>query len=193
MRTLLQQVATVDVQPWINKFNAGANTHAGTDGAIDFLVWVVRNDRNSPSNAADTLMRDHVGSAALLPFAKVLASLGRSLGTDRVREICTTLIEQNSSASVQAQAIHSRAQLVLRDRNATAAAKAKAEQDLLRIPELVPGSILALKVEGPKFQEQRLQIGMVAPDIIAEDLDGTEFKLSDYRGKVVVIDFWGDW
>lgn len=38
-----------------------------------------------------------------------------------------------------------------------------------------------------------LQIGKVAPDIEGPDLDGTVFKLSDYRGKVVMIDFWGDW
>jgi cytochrome oxidase Cu insertion factor (SCO1/SenC/PrrC family) len=38
-----------------------------------------------------------------------------------------------------------------------------------------------------------LEIGNVAPDIVGEDLDGKQFKLSDYRGKVVVIDFWGNW
>jgi hypothetical protein len=37
------------------------------------------------------------------------------------------------------------------------------------------------------------QIGTVAPDIEGEDLDGNRFKLSDYRGKVVVLDFWGHW
>ena len=26
-----------------------------------------------------------------------------------------------------------------------------------------------------------------------EDLAGVEFKLSDYRGKVVFLDFWGHW
>jgi ATP-dependent Clp protease ATP-binding subunit ClpA len=36
-------------------------------------------------------------------------------------------------------------------------------------------------------------IGKVAPDIEGEDIDGKKFKLSDYRGKVVVIDFWGNW
>jgi cytochrome oxidase Cu insertion factor (SCO1/SenC/PrrC family) len=38
-----------------------------------------------------------------------------------------------------------------------------------------------------------LEIGKVAPDIEGVDLDQVPFKLSDYRGKVVVLDFWGDW
>jgi hypothetical protein len=47
--------------------------------------------------------------------------------------------------------------------------------------------------DGKLFVIRHLQIGKTAPDIEAEDLDGVEFKLSDYRGKVVVLDFWGDW
>lgn len=43
------------------------------------------------------------------------------------------------------------------------------------------------------FELRNLSIGKTAPDIIGEDVDGTPMKLSDYRGKVVVIDFWGDW
>jgi hypothetical protein len=43
------------------------------------------------------------------------------------------------------------------------------------------------------FELRNLRIGKTAPDIEGEDLDGVKFKLSDYRGKVVVIDFWGDW
>jgi hypothetical protein len=38
-----------------------------------------------------------------------------------------------------------------------------------------------------------LRVGKEAPEIKAPDLDGKEFKLSDYRGKVVLLDFWGDW
>ena len=37
------------------------------------------------------------------------------------------------------------------------------------------------------------EIGNQAPEIAGEDIDGVAFKLSDYRGKVVVLDFWGDW
>jgi len=35
--------------------------------------------------------------------------------------------------------------------------------------------------------------GRPAPDFEAVDLDGKAFKLSDYRGKVVLIDFWATW
>ena len=47
--------------------------------------------------------------------------------------------------------------------------------------------------EGALFELNNLSIGLTAPDIEGEDFDGTSFKLSDYRGKVVVLDFWGDW
>jgi hypothetical protein len=36
-------------------------------------------------------------------------------------------------------------------------------------------------------------IGSVAPEIDGEDIHGERLKLSDYRGKVVVLDFWGHW
>jgi len=39
----------------------------------------------------------------------------------------------------------------------------------------------------------RNRLGMVADEIEGRDLDGVAFKLSDYRGKVVVLDFWGFW
>jgi hypothetical protein len=37
------------------------------------------------------------------------------------------------------------------------------------------------------------RLGEVAPDIVGEDLDGLPLRLSDYRGKVVAVDFWGNW
>ena len=40
---------------------------------------------------------------------------------------------------------------------------------------------------------KNLSVGMPVPDIEGEDTDGVAFKLSDYRGKVVLIDFWGHW
>lgn len=41
--------------------------------------------------------------------------------------------------------------------------------------------------------KESLKIGEVAPEIVGVDLNGKPMKLSDFRGKVVVLDFWGDW
>jgi thiol-disulfide isomerase/thioredoxin len=38
-----------------------------------------------------------------------------------------------------------------------------------------------------------LRVGGVAPEIDAQTLDGTRMKLTDYRGKVVMLVFWGSW
>lgn len=55
------------------------------------------------------------------------------------------------------------------------------------------GRPVADVVDGAIFELKNLVVGKEAPDIVGEDIDGVDFKLSDYRGKVVMLDFWGDW
>lgn len=52
---------------------------------------------------------------------------------------------------------------------------------------------LAEAAKNDLFEIRNLAIGKVAPEITGEDIDGKAIKLTDYRGKVVVIDFWGHW
>ena len=54
-------------------------------------------------------------------------------------------------------------------------------------------SDLAKDAEAELYEIRGLAIGKTAPEITGEDLNGRPMKLSDYRGKVVVLDFWGDW
>ena len=37
------------------------------------------------------------------------------------------------------------------------------------------------------------EVGKPAPEIRGLDINGKRFKLSDYRGKVVVLAFWAHW
>ncbi len=53
-------------------------------------------------------------------------------------------------------------------------------------PALLAPQIVPAEQAGPT-------IGQIAPEISGEDIDGETCKLSDYRGKVVVLDFWGNW
>jgi hypothetical protein len=52
---------------------------------------------------------------------------------------------------------------------------------------------IGAQAKGELFEMRHLSIGKTVPEITAEDIDGVNFKLSDYRGKVVLLDFWGNW
>ena len=54
-------------------------------------------------------------------------------------------------------------------------------------------STLGASAAANLFEIRNLGVGKVAPDIDGEDIAGVPFKLSDYRGKVVMLDFWGFW
>jgi hypothetical protein len=40
---------------------------------------------------------------------------------------------------------------------------------------------------------KNLKVGKPIPEIEGPDMDGKTFKISDYKGKVVLLDFWGHW
>lgn len=46
------------------------------------------------------------------------------------------------------------------------------------------------RAESPAIMTEGPRVGTIAPDIEGEDFEGKHFKLSDYRGKVVVVSFW---
>ncbi len=68
------------------------------------------------------------------------------------------------------------------------------EQCVQKFADVAYGRSTLGQVAAGELNELRnLIIGKTAPEIVGTDFDGAELKLSDYRGKVVVIDFWGDW
>jgi thiol-disulfide isomerase/thioredoxin len=56
------------------------------------------------------------------------------------------------------------------------------------------GDTLSLKPLPEKLPARpTLLPGSPAPDFSFKDLDGRQWRLSDFRGKVVLLDFWGTW
>ena len=60
-------------------------------------------------------------------------------------------------------------------------------------PRLQRGKTLGQQAEEQLKLVKKFGVGKSAPEIAAQDTDGVDFKLSDYRGKVVLLDFWGHW
>jgi hypothetical protein len=56
--------------------------------------------------------------------------------------------------------------------------------------KLPGGDTVAERAKAELFEIGDLSVGKEAPDIEGEDQDGKRFKLSGYRGKVVLLDFW---
>jgi hypothetical protein len=59
--------------------------------------------------------------------------------------------------------------------------------------KLAGGGTVAERAESELFEIRHLAVGKQAPEMEGEDQDGRRFKLSDYRGKVVLIDFWSEY
>jgi hypothetical protein len=56
--------------------------------------------------------------------------------------------------------------------------------------ELSGDETVAEQAKAGLFEIRHLSVGKESPDIDGEDQDGKRFKLTDYRGKVVLLDFW---
>ena len=72
-------------------------------------------------------------------------------------------------------------------------ARAPALERYRQVAANFPSTKYGRRAGGQVFKVERLQIGMVAPEIVGKDIDGNDMKLSDFKGKVTVIDFWGFW
>ncbi len=68
------------------------------------------------------------------------------------------------------------------------------ERMLESFPDVeLDGGTLGKIAQEALFAIRHLSVGRRAPEIEGEDILGHEFKLSDFRGKVVMLTFWGHW
>lgn len=193
MAELRKHLQAVDNKAFAERALASAAEFTG-DERVPFLAWALQN--GSPDIAktvAAQLLADHVGSRALLPVVEMGSMLLQKLGQDGGREFLAAVASKASDREVKAYATYWPAMFGMRAKDADEATKAALQKQIDAARQLAEGTLLADRIDAPQFVKDRLQIGMVAPDIEGEDMDGVPFKLSDYRGKVVVLDFWGFW
>ena len=67
------------------------------------------------------------------------------------------------------------------------------DKALQGLKEIVPNSKYFSNFDTKLEQFRRLAVNAVAPELAFNDPSGKPIKLSDYRGKYVLIDFWASW
>lgn len=171
--------------------------------ALRSLGWLLSYDPGGEeiARAVDSLGTDLLQSEQMATICQSLRYRPWPVGNKLLR----TLLEKNRHRTVQGHARYSLAQSLQAEAERTgqvnpraAALNEEAERLLKEVVEQfadVPdfGATLGKTAAAQLFELRNLAIGRTAPEIEGEDIDSKPFKLSDYRGKVVLLDFWGTW
>ncbi|MEM6674218.1 MAG: TlpA disulfide reductase family protein [Planctomycetota bacterium] len=177
--------AWAEVKPRVVEASA---EFAGTPGAVPFLLWTVGASVRTPHHdeaiaAMETLLEDHASDERTVRVARSLPRYTRSLGVEQAVELAAAF--EGTCPGDEAKAAFRFAGV--RSKRLTGKELADA---LTTVVEEFPRTRAAREAAGWKFQVERLQVGMTVPELEGTTLDGTDFRLSDHRGKVVVLEFW---
>ena len=147
-------------------------------------------------HAIERLLTDCLASPEMNGFTLELAYGAPPWGRAQAAEALRRILSGSQDTNVQASAMVQLALLIGQDEAAGEAGRAEARVLLERIrAEHGERDFLGMSgnqfVDGALFELEQLRLGQVAPDFRLKDQDGIEFALSDYRGRVVLLDFWG--
>lgn len=212
-RRFLEETDKSLTAQYASQFLGLARRHPRDPAALDALTWVVMpRDWEVPQadQAIELLGKDHAGSERLGPVCLLLV-YSPAKGAEAFLE---TTSEKNPHRGVRGAACyflarhrHEKAKrLLVKDPKAAQGLDAEAARgferaardfgdvDMPSAPGKPPsGEKIAAAADKDLFELRHLSVGKRAPEIEGEDVDGNKFRLSDYKGKVVLLDFWGHW
>ncbi|MFN0057509.1 MAG: hypothetical protein ACKVX7_03555 [Planctomycetota bacterium] len=178
-----------------------ADAHPKTLGALRALSWIFTTDSEATARAAalQTIMTNHIADVALGEFVITLgrnespearAAIERALAEsphDRVRgAACIGLAQWLEECGEKAQVTD----IDLQVERLYERVVAQYADQVAPAPRT---GTLGDMASANLFERRNLVVSKPVPDITGSDTDGVAFKLSDYRGKVVLLDFWGHW
>ena len=161
------------------------------------LCWLVSRATNLPQGeAAVALLRDK--AAARKGLTQVLDFLSHS-NPVLAEPILRAVREKNPNIEEKASATYGLGMVLFGkseggDANAlTESAQFFKEMTVTYKDIVVNGFKLSDQAASMLYEIENIQVGKPMPEIEGKDAEGMIFKLSDYRGKVAVVVFWGSW
>ena len=171
----------------IEELMAAVESDPTSERSFDTLhKMAMSRDAVAKAAAMDPLIEHHVNNPKM---GQVISTLSRTPTPQAEKWL--TQISENAMGTVKANAVIGRIALTSRKKDPDPEQLDALEKMLDTYVK--ENTTLIARAEKELFALRNLSIGKSAPEIVAADLDGVEFKLSDYRGKVVLLDFWGDW
>jgi hypothetical protein len=182
----------------IPAFLAAAEKFKGTEDAVPFLIRVLRlggmeKDKTPVKDALGTLLSSHIASPQLVDIFRDLMPLERSLGKPFVEEALARLTKESPHGDVRAMAIFSGYAATLERADVQSDAYKAAKAEVLAAAATHKSALVRDRVLKIESSRETLAEGGVAQDITGIDLDGEAFRLSDYKGSIILLSFWGHW
>ncbi|MCP5535185.1 MAG: redoxin domain-containing protein [Akkermansiaceae bacterium] len=166
-----------------------ARENPKADGVENGLVWTLRVANPTQRREVTQFMLTHYQDSKSI--GNLAQYYGRMYGggEPELREI----VEKAGNEAVRLGATYYLAEKLMNNK-ATQQEGLTLMKQLARTPGLDKKNPNLLAQANIKIMVlEKLGIGCIAPDIVGTDHEGKEFKLSDYRGQVVLLDFWGIW
>jgi hypothetical protein len=186
------------------EYEAFAKANAGTEPALEAKLFLLQQtwwerEKGTMNASAAKLVDEILAEYPRSPLLWRIVGSQFVLAADKKREVFAKLATESPHDAVKAEALLGLAMLDRRSKDDTAKAAAAARLDELSAKYgkvlrrgVTPYAEIAESIRSP-HDPKDLETGKAAPEIVGRDLDGRPMKLSDFRGKVVVLDFWGDW
>ncbi len=173
-----------------------AQDHPDDPAAIEAYVWLLMRTRGAEAEKAIDALITHADHPKVADAAPMLQYSGGPKAVALLRAI----IEKNPSRDAQGIACLTLARRLASDspgvdpKRAAAESEALFERVVKDYADVKTGTrSIAEQAKSELFEARNLSVGKPAPDIVGKDLADKPLKLSDYRGKIVMLDFWGDW
>lgn len=183
-----------DFGPIATMANGYAKQFAGTDDAVQFLMMVVQmsSDKDEQKSSIEEILKSHIDSPAIIPMGGMLEYLPRMIDQEFADKARARMME-SKNADVRGWALFATHKPTIEKADRDGEKYAAAKKALLAAAETVEDGRLKKEMTSAIDMREKFGVGCTAPDINGIDLDGVAFKLSDYKGKVIFLDFWGDW
>lgn len=183
---------------YIRRFQSLSKRAHGSETGANALLEVMHlatqtRELDTAIHAVNDLLADYSRSPMIAQAAGEITQWQWSIGLDKTEQMLQKIVNRSPDRTNKAAALYNIASLYAESGQATAAQKASAKSLFVKLSSDYTDTRYAKYASGYLYQMEHLQIGMTAPDFEATDEADQKFKLSDYRGKVVVLDFWGFW
>ncbi len=158
------------------------------EGIEKGLTWSLQGANATQRKEIGRLLLTHYKDSASIGKLAQSYARTRSGGEDELRQIARLAGDETVR---QMASYYLSSKLVQKaDTKAEGVAMMK---KLIASPGIEKNPKLLEQLKGQLMLAENLSIGCTVPDIVGTDQDDKEFKLSDYRGQVVLLDFWGIW